>query len=186
MAAPRGRPRKNPLIPVEPERPAETVAPEPIGAPICTQHWPDGWAALPEGADFASCEHGDWSTNGYAVTHAATDLNAMTRLLAPLADDGTGPYVIDGVTTDGTPVKVTIRPGEPALISLSDVQLGSVAISPLASTVAASGLMPGGRLPSGVVAPVSPFKPQPAPAPVEIDPGELDAGEDVMFMPSGG
>ena len=176
------RPRTNPLIPVEPEQLAE-VAQQPAAAPICGHCWPDGWAALPEGADFASCEHGDWSTKGHAVAQAARELNDLT---ARLVDDGTGPYVIDGVTTDGTPVKVTIRPGEPALISLSDVQLGSVAISPPSQTEPFSLAVPPELRDTITQENVTPLGTRSPFAPVEVDPAELDAGEDVMFMPSGG
>lgn len=176
MAAQRGarRARTNPLIPVEPA-PAE-VAPSVSEAPICGQCWPGGWASLPEGADYASCEHGEWSTRESLLDRAMSRPHAARSNMA-----SDWPHVIDGVTLDGTPVTVTIRPGEPALISLSDVQLGSVAISPspLPEIDPAHPWAPTG-------APVSPFKPKPAPAPMEVEPGELDTGDDVMFMPSGG
>ena len=170
------RPRQNPLIPTAPE-PTEVVpAPLLLDSPICGACWPDGWASLGDG-DFASCEHGEWAKTEHLAKVAAGDMtiNGARRAqgLAPI-EFPDAPVLfgtIDGVTTDGTPVKVTIRPGEPALISLSDVDLGSVAISPPVVDL---------------ITPVSPFRPQPAPAPVEIDPGELDTGADVMFMPSGG
>lgn len=161
------KPRTNPLIPA----PSASKAPiEQVGpAPICGVCWPDGW---PEGGDFASCEHGEWSTTKGLLKRAATepahatiylDGKALHHVPVPAAGQ-----TFPGVTTDGTAVKVTIRPGEPALISLSDVDLGSVALTPPLATVP------------------SPFAPKPAPIPVEIEPEELDTGDDVMFMPSGG
>jgi len=157
------KPRANPLIPVTESTnvpPFEQFGP----APICGTCFPAGW---PKGGDYASCVHGDWSTTEGLVKRAAVEL-------AALVDDGTGPYVIDGVTTDGVPVKVTIRSGEPALVSLAGLDANYKAFL--------TGNAPVVPAPPFGVEELSPF----APKVVEIDPAELDTGDDVMFMPSGG
>jgi hypothetical protein len=151
MPARQRAPRRNPLIPV-----AEPTVPSASKAPICGTCFPAGW---PKGGDYASCPHGDWSTTEGLTKRAAIEL-------AQLADDGTGPYVIDGVTTDGVPVTITVRPGEPALVSLAGIAAAAVDLAEIKAAMTSA----------------PPF----APAPIEVDPAELDAGEDIMFMPSGG
>lgn len=188
---PRGRkPRTNPLIPA----PSASKAPiEQVGpAPICGVCWPDGWASLPEGSDFASCPHGDWSTTEGLLKRAATepahatiylDGKALHHVPVPAAGQ-----TFPGVTTDDVPVTITWRgPGEPALVSLVEPTWdeGMAALTQHARAVATRT----GETPIIDMTPpvnLSPFAPRSAPAPVEIQPEELDTGDDVMFMPSGG
>jgi hypothetical protein len=169
---PRGRkPRTNPLIPVSnaSETPTDSK-PEGSQAPICGQCWPEGW---PEGGDFASCVHGEWSTGGKPAP-AAGEHFATSSMAETIGDWVSYPagIAIDGVTTDGVPVTITLRPDGPALVALAENPLEKYGIKT--------------GLPATAAAPASPFAPKPAPAPVEIDPAELDTGDDVMFMPRGG
>lgn len=174
MAAQKRAPRRNPLIPVEPA-PAE-VAPSVSEAPICGQCWPGGWESLPPGADYASCEHGEWSTmEGLVKRQPELTYNDARRArgfppFELIAESPELPRVIDGVTLDGKPVEVEIRPDGPALVKITYDPFEQARPSEIAAERLA----------------VSPFKPKPAPEPVEVEPGELDTGDDVMFMPSGG
>lgn len=175
------RPRMNPLIPTAP---SVSEAPEPIEAPICTQHWPDGWAGLPEGADYASCEHGEWSTTAGLLKRAATEPAHATIYLdgkalhhVPVPQAG---QTFPGETPNGEPLVITWRgPGEPALVTTPVFDLSQPAVHVVPAYEPQAG-------------PVSPFRPQaasathPAGATVTLEPEELNTGEDVMFMPSGG
>jgi len=174
--------RKNPLIPVDdkpfaPSEVASAPAPMLIDSPICGQCWPDGWASLGDG-DYASCPHGEWSTKESFVPRFDVPVCVND---GPIAQFVAG-HMLDGVTTDGVHVKIEIREGQPARVSLAN----PIPLAPAPDV---------DQWDAGVIAraklglpeqPVSPFSPKPAPAPVEVDPTELDSGEDVMFMPSGG
>jgi hypothetical protein len=173
MPARQRAPRKNPLIPVD-DKPlassgvASAPAPMLIDSPICGQCWPEGWASLPEGSDYASCVHGEWSKTEHFVKRAAVELNS-----APGWPNGLPPAVIRGITTDGIPVAIELRGDEPALVSLAVASEPKLYMTEVANKPAEM---------LSVAGPASPF----APKAVGIDPAELDTGDDVMFMPSGG
>jgi hypothetical protein len=173
------RPRPNPLIPVDDKPFASSDvagAPEPmlIDSPICGQHWPDGWASLGDG-DYASCEHGEWSKKeAFVPRAAATGPEVIPSERQPYS------AVLNGVTTDGIPVTITLRPGELALVALADDPMVPASVFLDGRKIAEVPVPAGAKLAD--LAPASPF----APKAVEIDPAELNAGEDVMFMPSGG
>jgi len=176
-------PRKNPLIPVSSasEIPAEQVSPAPIlvDSPICGQCWPDGWATLGDG-DYASCEHGEWAktehlakvAKGELTINGARRAQGLPKFSFP---DGLPPAVIRGITTDGIPVAIELRGDEPALVSLTRIPMAPFPPDPPVSVTARG-------IETPTVPPASPF----APKAVEIEPEELDTGDDVMFMPSGG
>lgn len=163
---PRGRkPRTAPLAPV-PSEPGEPSASE---VPICGACFPGGW---PAGGDFASCEHGDWSTGGQPVAWPVP-VRVRDEPIAALVAG----RVLDGVTTDGISVSIELRPGQPALVSLGNPRVVPE-VDPVAASFAPSAVLAAAQGKS------SPFSPKPAPAVVDAE--ELDTGEDVMFMPDGG
>jgi len=182
MPARQRAPRKNPLIPVTESTnlpQIEQVSP----APICGQCFPSGW---PEGGDYASCPHGDWSTRGGVYTGTSPLIKGDS---APGWPNGLPPAVIRGITTDGIPVAIELRGDEPALVSLTRIPMTAVNAKLKASFTATDLEQYWPERPAETVVErlsASPFAPAAAPAPVEIEPEELDTGDDVMFMPSGG
>jgi len=180
MPARQRAPRKNPLIPVAS---TATVLPPPDPCAAC---FPGGWASLPEGSDHASCVHGEWSTRGGVYTGTSPLIKGDS---APGWPNGLPPAVIRGITTDGIPVAIELRGDEPALVSLTRIPMTAVNAKLKASFTATDLEQYWPERPAETVVErlsASPFAPAAAPAPVEIEPEELDTGDDVMFMPSGG
>jgi|SRR6185503_16232410 len=166
-------PRKNPLIPVTESTNVPAIE-QASPAPICGACFPAGW---PEGGDYASCPHGDWSTNGRPVAGPSPLAPGQPALAV-------GTQFL-GVTTDGTPVVITWRgPSEPALVSL--VSRETVALAARVTETDPGKYWP--HLAEPTPAAASPFAPPESLRAVleEVDPAELDTGDDVMFMPSGG